>query len=174
MFVTHGHCATPFKGTVDKLKVSLDQSSYFGSGSNAMEMAFEINPKSFVGPETQVTDRVTTSSMFMDEDNPKMVFKSTNTFKMGEDWYQINGKLSIKGIDKDVKFFATKVVNSEDPKSGLLVLEGQFNILDWGIDYDKIIYGESSSVPTQWMHINMKIDLAEAAKPSFSVIDYFN
>ena len=50
-----------------------------------------------------------------------------------------------------------------DPKDTMassLVVEGQMNLLDWGIDYDKIVYGKSDSVPTKWMHINMKIDLS--------------
>ena len=41
----------------------------------------------------------------------------------------------------------------------ILVLEGKMNLLDWGIDYDKIVNGKSDSVPTKWMYINMKIDM---------------
>jgi hypothetical protein len=41
-----------------------------------------------------------------------------------------------------------------------LVLQGQMNLLDWGIDYDLIVNGESLSTPTKWMFINMTIDMS--------------
>jgi polyisoprenoid-binding protein YceI len=86
----------------------------------------------------------------------------------------INGKMSIKGIEKNVKFFATGIKNPKETKTSTLVLEGQLNLLDWGIDYDKIVMGESAIVPTQWMHLNMKIDLAEVNNSTFSSTNYFN
>ena len=41
-----------------------------------------------------------------------------------------------------------------------LVIAGQLDLFDWGIDYDKIVNGKSDSVPTKWMYINMKIEIS--------------
>jgi hypothetical protein len=55
------------------------------------------------------------------------------------------------------------VTGIRDPKDAMptsLVLEGQLDLFDWGIDYDKIVNGKSGSVPTKWMYINMKIEMS--------------
>jgi polyisoprenoid-binding protein YceI len=174
IFVTHGHCSTPFRGVVDNLEVSLPQSNYFGSRSEVMKLSFEMAPNLFNSSLERVTERVQTPDLFIGSNNEKIVFRSTNVYTMGEDWYHINCKMSIKGIEKNVKFFATGIKNPKETKTSTLVLEGQLNLLDWGIDYDKIVMGESAIVPTQWMHLNMKIDLAEVNNSTFSSTNYFN
>ncbi len=75
---------------------------------------------------------------------------------MGLDWYQINGKMGIKGEERDVKFFATGIRNPKDSKPSSIVLSGKINLEDWGIDYDKIVNGKSDQVPTKWMYFNMR------------------
>ena len=79
---------------------------------------------------------------------------------MGIDWYQINGKLSIKGEERTVRFFATGIRNPKESVANLMILEGQVNLLDWGIDYDKVVNGRSNSVPTKWLHLNMKFKIS--------------
>ena len=78
---------------------------------------------------------------------------------MGVDWYQINGKLSIKGVEQDVKLFATGIRDPKASKASSIVLEGQFNLLDWGIDFDKIVNGKSDPLPTKWMYLNMRFGI---------------
>jgi hypothetical protein len=41
-----------------------------------------------------------------------------------------------------------------------LVIESGVNLLDWGIDYDKIVKGKLSDRSTQWMHFNMTIKMS--------------
>ncbi|OIQ26998.1 MAG: hypothetical protein BM564_13545 [Bacteroidetes bacterium MedPE-SWsnd-G2] len=158
-FVTHGHCSTPFSGQVENLKLKAPHKNDLSNPLENMTLDFEIDPNTFsVCKAEELTERIKTPGLFITETNEKFVFRSTNVYTMGIDWYQVNGKLSIKGVEKDVKFFVTGIRNENEINTNTLVLQGQFNLLDWGIDYDKIVSGESDPVPTKWMYINMKID----------------
>lgn len=107
-----------------------------------------------------LTARIKTPGLFIDEYGKKITFRSTNVYTMGIDWYQVNGKMSIKGVEKDVKLFVTGIRDQKGVITRSLVLEGQMNLFDWGIDYDKIVNGKSDIVPTKWMYINMKIEMS--------------
>ncbi len=161
MFVTHGHCSTPFGGIVDNLNVITSLREDLGNPLENMELSFEVDPNSFkvcAGPD--LTERIITPGLFIGENEEKITFRSTDVYTMGVDWYQVNGKMSITGIERDVKFFVSRIRCPEDTMPSSLVLEGQLNLLDWGIDYAKIVNVESDPVPTKWMHINMKIDMS--------------
>lgn len=162
MFVTHGHCSTPFGGIVDDLKVDIPVRMDAGNPLENMRISFEVDPNSFRacrGDVADLTKRVKTKGVFISDNNEKIRFRTTNVFVMGVDWYQINGVMSIKGVEREVKFFATGIRNSYESMSSELVLQGQVNLLDWGIDYDKLVNGQSLDVPTKWLYLNMKIDL---------------
>lgn len=161
LFVTHGHCSTPFGGIVEHLNVDVPPRLDFGNPLENLNISFEINPNTFrVCAGDDLTDRILTPGLFINEKEDKITFKTTQVYTMGVDWYQVNGNMSIKGVEREVKFFVTGIRNPKDTMANALVLEGQLNLLDWGIDYDKIVNGTSNSVPTKWMHINMKIDLS--------------
>lgn len=161
MFVTHGHCSTPFAGILDRLTVDFGPLREDGGNPvENMKMSFVVDPNTFnVCASDELTQRIKTPGLFIGENDEKIIFNSTNVFTMGLDWYQVNGKLSIKGVEKDVKFFVTGIRDTNQSRPSSMVLEGQFNLLDWGIDYDKIVNGKSDAVPTKWMHINMKFGL---------------
>lgn len=160
-FVTHGHCSTPFTGKLDRLTVDFGPLRMDGGNPvENMKMSFVIDPNTFnVCAGEELTARVKTPGLFISENDEKITFKSTNVFTMGIDWYQVNGKLSIKGIERNVKFFVTGIRDTDQNRPKSMVLEGQFNLLDWGIDYEKIANGKSYATPTKWMHINMKFGL---------------
>lgn len=161
LFVTHGHCSTPFGGIVDSLKIITQIPQDQGNPLESMKISFQIDPESFnVCVNDDLTARIKTPGLFIGEQNEKITFRSTNVYSMGVDWYQVNGKMSINGVEKDVKFFVTGIRDSKDSMPSSLVLEGQVNLLDWGIDYDKIVNGESDAVPTKWMHLNMKVKMS--------------
>ncbi|CAM1351538.1 YceI family protein [Tenacibaculum crassostreae] len=163
MFVTHGHCSTPFGGVVTKLNVDVPVRLDAGNPLENMNISFEVDPNSFRacrGDEADLTARIKTPGVFINEANESITFKTTNVYVMGVDWYQVNGKMSIKGVEREVKFFATGIRNVDESMSKSLVLQGQVNLLDWGIDYDKLVNGQSSDVPTKWLYLNMKIELS--------------
>ena len=160
MFVTHGHCSTPFGGIVNNLKVDLTDRDDGGNPLENMKLSFEIDPNSFnVCANNELTERIKTPGLFIGDKEEKITFRSTNVYTMGLDWYQVNGKLSIKGVEKDVKFFVTGIRDSKDTMPSSIVLEGQLDLLDWGIDYDKIVNGKSDPVPTKLMYLNMRIKM---------------
>lgn len=163
MFVTHGHCSTPFAGVVDNLTVSAPIRTDLGNPLEDMKISFDVDPTTFiVCAGDDLTARIKTPGLFIGEQQNKITFRTTNVFTMGVDWYQVNGVLSIKGIEKEVKLFVTGIRDPKDAMSSSLVLEGQVNLFDWGIDYDKIVSGTSDGVPTKWMHLNMKINMARS------------
>ena len=126
-----------------------------------MNISFEIDPNSFnVCAGDDLTARIKSPGLFIGENDEKITFRSTEVYTMGIDWYQVNGKMSIKGVEKDVKLFVTGIRDPKEVMASLLVLEGQMNLFDWGIDYDKIVNGKSDTVPTKWMYINMKIEMS--------------
>lgn len=160
MFVTHGHCSTPFAGVVNDLKVNVPVREDLGNPLENMEISFEVDPNTFVVCSgDDLTARIKTPGLFIGEHNEKIIFRSTNVYTMGLDWYQVNGKMSIKGIEKEVKLFVTGIRDPKDTMASSLVLQGQVNLFDWGIDYDKIVNGTSDTVSTKWMHLNMKIEM---------------
>lgn len=160
LFVTHGHCSTPFAGIVNDLKLDIVSRSDQGNPLEDMQISFEVDPNTFnVCRAEELTATIRKPGLFVGKNNEKITFKSTNVYTMGLDWYQVNGKMSIKGIEKDVKFFVTGIRDSKDAMASSLVLSGQVNLFDWGIDYDKIVSGKSDSVPTKILYLNMKFDV---------------
>ena len=161
LFVTHGHCSTPFTGIVDNLKVNAPIRNDLGNPLEDMKISFEVNPNSFnVCAGDDLTAKIKTPGLFIGKNDEKIIFKTTEIYTMGIDWYQVNGKMSIKGIEKDVTLFATGIRKPKETNTRLLVLEGQINLFDWGIDYDKIVNGKTEINPTKWMYINMKIEMS--------------
>jgi polyisoprenoid-binding protein YceI len=161
MFVTHGHCSTPFSGIVENLKVIPSIREDLGNPLENMEISFEIDPNSFaVCAGDDLTKSIKTPGLFIGENHEKITFRSTEVYTMGIDWYQVNGFLSIKGIEKSVKLFVTGVRKPENTMPSSLVLQGQLDLFDWSIDFNKIVNGISDPVPTKWMYLNMKIEMS--------------
>lgn len=161
MFVTHGHCSTPFTGNVTDLNVDIPVRLDAGNPLENMKISFDVDPNSFVVCKgEELTSKIKTSGLFINEKNEKITFRTTQVFTMGIDWYQVNGIMSIKGIEKEVQLLVTGIRNPNETKTQLLILQGQVNLLDWGIDYDLIVNGESLDVPTKMLHINMTIKMS--------------
>jgi polyisoprenoid-binding protein YceI len=169
MFVTHGHCSTPFSGVVGDLKIAILYRPDLGNPLENMKISFDIDPNTFVvcSGDEDLTKRIKTPGLFIGKLNEKITFRSTSIYTMGIDWYQINGKMSIKGVESDVKLFATGIRNLNETTTTSLVLEGQMNLFDWGIDYDMIVNGKSEKITTKWMHLNLKINELNRFSNSF-------
>lgn len=160
LFVTHGHCSLPFAGSLNHLYVGVEGQKNEGNPLESVKIQFAIDAQSFKACHgDEYTAEILTPGLFVDGDRDQLVFESTNVFTMGVDWYQINGKLSIKGVQRDVKFFATGIRNPLKNMTSDLIIEGQVDLSDWGIDYEKIVHGKSNPTPTKWMHLNLKLDL---------------
>ncbi|MFK7749852.1 MAG: YceI family protein [Kordia sp.] len=170
LFVTHGHCSTPFAGVVNNLQLDITSRSDQGNPLENMALSFEVDPNTFnVCRAEELTPKIRQQGLFVGKHNEKITFKSTNVYTMGLDWYQVNGNMSIKGIEKKVKFFVTGIRNPQDQMASSLVLSGQVNLFDWGIDYDKIVNGKSDNVPTKLLYLNMQIDALNYQTPLVTV-----
>ena len=94
MFVTHGHCSTPFGGVVDKLTVSAPIRTDLGNPLEDMKISFDVDPTTFkVCRGDDLTAIIKTPGLFIGEKKNKITFRSTNVFTMGVDWYEVNGVL---------------------------------------------------------------------------------
>lgn len=159
LFVTHGHCSTPFAGRVNNLKVTVPARDDLGNPLENMRISFEVDPNTFnVCKSEELTAKIKTPDLFIGVQNENIKFRSTNVYTMGLNWYQVNGMMSIKGIEKEVKFFVTGIRDPKETMASSLVLSGQVNLFDWGIDYDKLVNGKSSTVATKLLYLNMQIE----------------
>ena len=160
LFVSHGHCSSPFAGKVENFNLQLTPRYDQGNPMEGAKLNFDINPASFrVCADKEFVNKLQTPGLFWTDHSKKMTFRSTDIYTMGVDWYQINGILSIKGIEKNMKFFVTGIREPQQQMATQLIFEGQVNLEDWGIDYDKLVNGESNSHPTKWMHLNMIVEM---------------
>ena len=159
LFVTHGHCSTPFGGIVSSFELTTSESGDLGNPLENMQLSFAIDPKTFKAcAGDELTASVKTPGVFINDKNEKLTFRSTQVYTMGVDWYQVNGVLSIKGEEREVQLFVTGIRESNQAAPTALVLQGRLNLFDWGIDYDRMVNGNNMN-RTQWMFLNMKIDL---------------
>ncbi len=160
MFISHGHCSSPFSAKAKNLKIQAPYDEDLGNPLEGMKINFEIAPESFVSCYgNKMTKIMQTPGVFVGEHNESLLFKSKNVYTMGLDWYQVNGSLSIKGEERDVVLFATGIRAKDAVLPTSLVLEGKMDLSDWGIDYDLIVNGKSDDVPTKWFYINMRLDI---------------
>lgn len=160
LFVTHGHCSTPFAGKVTDFELNISNRKDGGNPLEDMGISFEVDPNSFNAcAGNSFTNRIKTPGLFISENNENITFRSTQVYTMGLDWYQLNGKMAIKGIEKNVKLFITGIRDSKDMEAHSLVISGKVDLSDWGIDYDKIVSGKSDSVPTKWLYLNMQVEI---------------
>lgn len=160
LFVTHGHCSTPFEGVVENIDIYTPMLTFKENSLGNMSISFEVDPNSFyVNRAEELTPRIKTPGVFVGMNNEKITFKSTNVYMMGVDWYQVNGKMTIKGEEREVKLFATGIRGPYESGVSSMVLQGQVNLFDWGIDYDKLVNGKSEDIATKWLYLHMKIEL---------------
>ena len=160
LFVSHGHCITPFAGKVTGLEILARPTKDDGNPLEEMKMFFEIDPKTFtVYAGEEFTSTIKTPGLFIGENDERLTFRSTTIYTLGVDWYHVKGTFSIRGIEREVSLYVSGIRNSNGKSPEFLVIEGRFNLMDWGIDYDKIVNNHFSANPDRWMHLNMKVKM---------------
>ncbi|MCH2232136.1 MAG: YceI family protein [Crocinitomicaceae bacterium] len=160
MFITHGHCSTPFAGNVTNFYLEKMEPENQGNPLEHMKVSFTIDPTTFRECRRDIENSsILTQGLFINGKEEYIKFKSTDVYTMGVDWYQINGVMSIKGLEKKVKLFATGVRESNQSMATQLIFNGELDLFDWGIDYDKIVSGKSSDSPSRWLYLNMTVEL---------------
>jgi len=159
--VSHGHCSSKFSGLVENLNLELIPRTDLDNPLEDLKISFDIIPNTLnASNDSSLSEKLKSPGLFLKEEGDRITFETTNTYTMGIDWYQINGVLTIKGIKHNVIWFATGIRGENEISPTELVLQGQLNLLDWGINFDKFLFGTIDS-PTNWLHLNMVIDLSK-------------
>jgi len=158
--VSHGHCSSKFSGQVYNLNLELFPRTDLGNPLEDMKISFDIAPNTLTAcNDSSLNKKLRSPGLFLKEEGDRITFETTNTYTLGIDWYEINGILTIKGIKHNVIWFATGIRKKNETSPTELVLQGQLNLIDWGIDFDKFIF-ETIDSPSYWLHLNMVIDLS--------------
>jgi polyisoprenoid-binding protein YceI len=153
------HCSSKFSGQVENFNLELFHRTDIGNPLGDMKISFDINPNTLNAcNDSSLSEKLKSPGFFMNEEEDKITFKTIQVNTLGIDWYQVNGKLSIKSVEHNVVLYATGIRGEDEIYPTELVLQGQVYLLDWGIDFDLFLFGTAQS-PTSWLHLNMVIDL---------------
>ena len=169
--ISHGHCVLPFQGKMDQLEVKFPQKpleivngSIFPQIMEAdvmknLALSFTVNANS-LNAEVGVTytERVQSEAIFNGVNNEKISFTSREVYYLGENWYTVHGLLSIKGVSKEVYLRATPVYLKGTNIINNIIIEGDINLFDFGIDYDNNP-GHASSKTNKTMYLNFNYQL---------------
>ncbi|MBK0370323.1 YceI family protein [Flavobacterium agrisoli] len=104
------------------------------------------------------------SADFFDvENHSHLTFQSTGFKKIEENEYELSGKLTIKGVEKDVKFPVEFSGLMTDPwgntKVGLNIL-GKINRKDWGLNWNSALETGGVLVGDE-IKMNIELQLAK-------------
>ncbi|QDP38789.1 YceI family protein [Radiobacillus deserti] len=103
------------------------------------DIEVKVDIKSVDTRNEQRDEHLRSADFFDPENHPKMIFKSTNVKKTGEDEYELTGDLSIAGTTKSETFKVTFEGQGQDPWGNQVFgfsAEGKINRSDYGITYN--------------------------------------
>lgn len=95
--------------------------------------------------DTGVADRdrhLRSGDFFDTEHHPKITFESTRIESLGGERYAVHGKLSIRGVERDVTLSAEYGGRAKDPwgnERALFTLSGSLNRSDFGLRWNQAL-----------------------------------
>ncbi|MFT7590601.1 MAG: polyisoprenoid-binding protein YceI [bacterium] len=107
------------------------------------------------GDNDDLTLGLRTKKMFDASGHNTIAFRTEDIFVLGEDWFQVRGKMKIKGIEKTVRLQASPVTSSGNGHTW--ILEGKINLDDFGIHSDLPEHAPDSEMGGHMMFLNMKV-----------------
>jgi polyisoprenoid-binding protein YceI len=119
------------KGEFRKFQVEVDGESF-----ETDPITVKIETASIYTNDDNRDNHLKAGDFFDSENHPEMVFHSESTTKTGENRYQLNGNLNIKGITKPVQLEMEFNGFNQDPwgnKKAGISLSGTINRSDWGL-----------------------------------------
>ncbi len=127
------------------------------------QLTFSAEVSSINTNNTDRDNHLKSADFFDAENNPSLTFKSTGFTKIDEDHYELDGNLTIKGIEKAVKFPVEFSGIMTDPwgntKVGLNVL-GKINRKDWGLNWNSALETGGVLVGEE-VKMNIELQLAK-------------
>lgn len=139
--ICHGHCnllADAYMSDVvmgwnkaDKTDITID---------------FKVNMASVATFSEEVGEYLKSEAVFNTDAHQFIEFECIDNFKLGENWYQLRGNLTINGVTKDVSLMMNSskhYLKSTGKTDDKYVISGDVNLFDYGIEYIK----EDGSLP---------------------------
>ena len=150
--ISHGHCNLNFYGKTGDLNL------YFNEDDQEdFKVSFSVNTTSLnvYGDNDDLTLGLRTEKMFDASGNNTIEFRTEDIFVLGEDWFQMRGKMIIKGVEKSVRLMATPAPKSVEGHTW--ILEEKVNLDDFGIHSDLPEHAPNSEMGEHMMFLNMKV-----------------
>lgn len=136
-----------------------------GNDFTSTAVNFSLNTASV---DTEVTDRdghLKSPDFFDAEKFPKITFEGSGMKDLGDDMYELEGQLTIKGVSKSVKLSVEYGGIMSDPwgnvKAGFSI-SGKINRKDWGLNWNAALEAGGVLVGEE-VKINCDIELVKAA-----------
>jgi polyisoprenoid-binding protein YceI len=131
--ISHGHCNLGFTGVLANSSVN-----YENNDLSKLKVNFAVNTKTLcVGGDDinqELTASIQSAEMFDGSGSQLISFKTEDVFVLGENWYQLRGKMTIKGIEKTVRLRATPHLNGSSLVN--LVIDGTIDLNEFEIESD--------------------------------------
>ncbi len=150
--LSHGHCNLPIKGIIRAARVQSQQEDL-----SDITVDFEIDMTSLIAnikEDGAYTRHIRSEKAFNTDEFPLMTFQCTDNFRLGDNWYQLRGNLTICGHSQSVLLRMTPVAQGENIR---LVIEGKVNLFDFGIAYEEMD-GNQVHAKEKIMFINLELE----------------
>lgn len=155
--ISHGHCQLPLEARFTNVKASWGESR-----SDGLKIDFDISAGSIVavGSDTDKwTKKMRSPASFDVVKHPTISFSCRDSYRLGEDWYQLNGELTIKGKSRPASFHARPVFNEGGCNRVVqkYVLDGEVNLKGFGVSEGNV-GGSAEMSRTMYMNMVVKAD----------------
>jgi polyisoprenoid-binding protein YceI len=137
-----------------------------GDDFSTAKISFSLNAASI---DTEMADRdahLKSPDFFDVANHPKITFDGSGLKDLGDDMYDLTGKLTIKGVSNPVQLSVEYGGVMTDPwgnvKAGFS-LTGKINRKDWGLNWNAALEAGGVLVAEE-VKINCDIELAKVAK----------
>lgn len=147
--ISHGHCNLVANANMDTIEIKS-----FEDDLSDIKIDFAIDMRSISSFSEEVTNELNSPEIFNTILFPSMYFNCIDNFKLGENWYQLRGDLTINGVTKYVRLMLTpeRAGKKNDKQIYHFYINGNVNLFDFGIMYP----GETTKTKTMFININLE------------------
>ena len=139
--ISHGHCNLAFTGVIEGMGVR-----YNADQPQDLSVDFTINTESLKanGDSEELTKSIIAEEMFDGTGSNYINFKTEDIFRLGDNWYQLRGKMTIKDTEQVVRLRATPVRDNDRVREW--VIEGM-------VDLDRFGIHAEDGIESEWGHV---------------------
>ncbi|MBL4657687.1 MAG: YceI family protein [Flavobacteriales bacterium] len=131
--LSHGHC-----NLLADTKLSSVDIDWSKADQSDVTIDFEMDMARIATFSEQISNHLKSAAVFNVEENNHIVFDCRDNFKLGKNWYQLRGDLTINSVTNPVRLmmrstrYYSKVKGKRNDK---YVISGEVNLFDYGIEY---------------------------------------